>query len=100
MKLKAIEAEIGPQEVERRFVEIFPFNTHGGLMHFAAPWECPAAYNVIECVRQLRSECDNESKQIKFKSQDRLAIVTGNGGVFSSAAVLVLSKKFEKLSKL
>ena len=30
--------------------EDFPINTHGGLLGFGAPWEVPAAYNIIEAV--------------------------------------------------
>jgi acetyl-CoA acetyltransferase len=89
------------EEIEREFVKVFPFNTHGGLMHFAAPWEAPAAFNIIEAVQQLREECDKSYKQVKFpRDKTKIALVTGNGGVFSSAGVLVIEKNHLNKSNL
>ena len=35
-----------------------PINTHGGLLAFAAPWETPAMYNIIEAIDQLNGKAD------------------------------------------
>lgn len=87
--------------VEQEFVQLFPFNTHGGLMHFAAPWESPAAYNVIEAVRQLRYEISESQRQIQLPvSGDLFAIATGNGGIFSSSSVIILRLCRSKMSRL
>jgi acetyl-CoA acetyltransferase len=56
----------------------FPVNTHGGLLGHGAPWEVPAAYNVIEAVHQIRGEATN--RQV---SNCKNAIAYGNGGIFS-----------------
>lgn len=66
---------------------VFPFNTHGGLLAFGAPWEVPAIYNVIEAVEQLNGTADN--RQVK---DCRRALCYGNGGIFSASAVVVLGK--------
>jgi acetyl-CoA acetyltransferase len=33
--------------------DVFPINTHGGLLAFGAPWEVPAMFNIIESFNQL-----------------------------------------------
>lgn len=65
--------------------DTLPVNTHGGLLGFGAPWEVPAMYAVIEAVEQLRGEA--EGRQL---ARARSALVYGNGGVFSAAAVAIL----------
>eukprot|EP00760_Papus_ankaliazontas_P019266 PhM_4_TR17987/c0_g2_i1/m.63430 len=67
-------------------VNDFPFNTHGGLQAFGAPWEVPAMFNVLEAVQQLRGEASGRQVTPKPKR----ALVYGNGGIFSSAAVAIL----------
>jgi acetyl-CoA acetyltransferase len=101
--LRALEAigvcakgEAG-QFVERKYQQLlhndgdlhpndFPFNTHGGLMGFGAPWEVPAMYNILEAVAQLKGEA--EVRQISPKPQR--ALVYGNGGIFSASSVAIL----------
>ena len=70
----------------------FPVNTHGGLLGFGAPWETPALYNVIEAVNQMNRTCG--VRQIKKEVNNSL--VYGNGGIFSSSAVAILSKNEPK----
>jgi acetyl-CoA acetyltransferase len=65
--------------------DVFPVSTHGGLLGYGAPWEVPAMYAVAEAVEQLRREA--AGRQL---SRARAALVYGNGGVFSAAAVAVL----------
>lgn len=65
--------------------QVFPVNTHGGLMAFGAPWEVPAMYNVIEAVRQLRHEAGY--RQVDHAKR---ALVYGNGGIFSASSVAIL----------
>ena len=65
--------------------EIFPVNTHGGLLAFGAPWEVPALYNIIEAFKQLKGNAD--LRQIPHASR---ALVYGNGGIFSHSAVAIL----------
>lgn len=67
--------------------DIFPINTHGGLMGFGAPWEAPATYNIVEAVQQLRHTAG--PRQIK---DARRALVYGNGGIFSASAVAILGR--------
>jgi len=62
-------------------------NTHGGLLSFGAPWEAPAIFSVNEAVRQLTGRAENQQMQ-----NCRKALVYGNGGIFSSSAVAILSK--------
>lgn len=64
----------------------FPFNTHGGLLAFAAPWETPAAYNVIEAVAQL----NGAAAERQVHPKPTRALVYGNGGIFSASAVAIL----------
>ncbi|CAD7930417.1 unnamed protein product [Amoebophrya sp. A25] len=69
----------------RAFLKRFPINTHGGLLCFGAPWEVPAAFNVVEAVRQLTKSYEGTERQI---DNCRRALVYGNGGirfVFSSS---------------
>ena len=65
--------------------DIFPVNTHGGLLSFGAPWETPAMYNIIEAVNQLNGTAG--SRQVPGA---RRALVYGNGGIFSASAVAIL----------
>jgi acetyl-CoA acetyltransferase len=65
--------------------DVFPVNTHGGLLAFGAPWEVPAMYNIIEAFKQLKNTA--EERQIKGASR---ALVYGNGGTFSHSAVAIL----------
>jgi acetyl-CoA acetyltransferase len=67
---------------------IFPINTHGGLLSFGAPWEVPAMFNTIEAVAQLNGTA-GPSRQI---DRCRRALVYGNGGIFSASAVAILEK--------
>lgn len=64
-----------------------PVNTHGGLLSFGAPWECPAIFSVYEAVRQL-----TRSAGAQQVPNARRALVYGNGGIFSSSAVAILSR--------
>jgi acetyl-CoA acetyltransferase len=66
---------------------IFPINTHGGLLSFGAPWETPAMYNIIEAVSQCNQEADG--RQVTHCQR---ALVYGNGGIFSASAVAILEK--------
>eukprot|EP00474_Spongospora_subterranea_P002799 CRZ03257.1 hypothetical protein [Spongospora subterranea] len=67
--------------------DIFPVNTHGGLLSFGAPWEAPALYSVIEAITQLTGQAAN--RQIRNAKR---ALVYGNGGIFSSSAVAILGR--------
>lgn len=71
--------------------EIFPVNTHGGLMAFGAPWEVPAMYNVCEAVAQLTGVAGD--RQVPGA---RRAFVYGNGGIFSASAVALLAKAVDE----
>mmetsp|Transcript_12384 Transcript_12384/g.24082 ORF Transcript_12384/g.24082 Transcript_12384/m.24082 type:complete len:409 (+) Transcript_12384:159-1385(+) len=66
---------------------VLPVNTHGGLLSFGAPWEAPAIFAVIESIRQLTNGAAGQ--QIP---DCRRALVYGNGGIFSSSAVAIMSK--------
>jgi len=68
-----------------------PVNTHGGLLSFAAPWETPAMYNIIEAVDQLNGKADAR----QFENVRR-ALVYGNGGIFSHSAVAILAQPMTK----
>jgi acetyl-CoA acetyltransferase len=70
--------QINPQD-------IFPINTHGGLLAFGAPWEVPAMYNIIEAFAQLQGQAGG--RQIRDAKR---ALVYGNGGIFSHSAVAIL----------
>ncbi|KAI9203598.1 uncharacterized protein BJ171DRAFT_425118 [Polychytrium aggregatum] len=76
----AVDPEFRPQD-------IFPVNTHGGLLAFGAPWEVPAMYNIIEAFHQLTNSAGK--RQVK---DARRALVYGNGGIFSASAVAILGK--------
>lgn len=65
--------------------DVFPVNTHGGLLSFGAPWETPAMYNIIEAVQQLNGAAGK--RQVPGA---RRALVYGNGGIFSASAVAIL----------
>ncbi|KAI8921509.1 thiolase-like protein [Entophlyctis helioformis] len=65
--------------------DIFPVNTHGGLLAFGAPWEVPAMYNIIEAYSQLTGTAG--SRQIR---NARRALVYGNGGILSQSAIAIL----------
>ncbi|KAJ3276128.1 hypothetical protein HDV01_006301 [Terramyces sp. JEL0728] len=65
--------------------DVFPVNTHGGLLAFGAPWEVPAMYNIIEAYTQLIGQAGG--RQVRDASR---ALVYGNGGIFSHSAVAVL----------
>ena len=67
--------------------DLFPINTHGGLLSFGAPWETPAMYNVIEAVEQLNGTA--KDRQVKGAKR---AMVYGNGGIFSASSVCILGK--------
>ena len=62
-------------------------NTHGGLLSFGAPWEAPAMFGIIEAVRQVRNQAGE--RQLAKAST---ALVYGNGGIFTSSAVAILSR--------
>ena len=64
----------------------FPINTHGGLLSFGAPWEAAAIFSILEAVEQIRGIAEN--RQLQNPSP---ALVYGNGGVFTSAAVAILA---------
>ncbi|KAJ3014209.1 hypothetical protein HKX48_005299 [Thoreauomyces humboldtii] len=68
--------------------DVFPINTHGGLLAFGAPWEVPAMYNIIEAVDQLTNRAGPD-RQVR---NARRALVYGNGGIFSASAVAILSR--------
>lgn len=63
-----------------------PVNTHGGLLSFGAPWEAPAIFSIIEAVLQIRGKCGE--RQL---TQASPALIYGNGGIFTSSAVAILS---------
>jgi len=67
--------------------DVFPVNTHGGLLSFGAPWETPAMYNIIEAVEQLNGTAND--RQVKGAKR---ALVYGNGGIFSASSVCILGK--------
>ena len=73
------------EEKSTRPQDIFPVNTHGGLLAFGAPWEVPAMYNIIEAFVQLQGCAAN--RQVRDASR---ALVYGNGGIFSHSAVAIL----------
>ena len=64
----------------------FCINTHGGLLSYGAPWEAPAIFSIIEAVEQIRGDANDH--QIENPSP---ALIYGNGGIFTSAAVAILS---------
>ncbi|KAI9014891.1 thiolase-like protein [Gaertneriomyces semiglobifer] len=66
--------------------DMFPINTHGGLLAFGAPWEVPAMYNIIEAFEQLTHRA-GPARQVR---NARRALVYGNGGIFSASAVAIL----------
>ncbi|KAI8916564.1 hypothetical protein PhCBS80983_g05021 [Powellomyces hirtus] len=66
--------------------DVFPINTHGGLLAFGAPWEVPAMYNIVEAVEQLTHSA-GPHRQVR---NARRALVYGNGGIFSASAVAIL----------
>ncbi|KND01547.1 uncharacterized protein SPPG_03348 [Spizellomyces punctatus DAOM BR117] len=68
--------------------DVFPINTHGGLLAFGAPWEVPAMYNIIEAYDQLTNRAGPQ-RQVR---NARRALVYGNGGIFSASAVAVLGR--------
>ncbi|GBG25209.1 Non-specific lipid-transfer protein [Hondaea fermentalgiana] len=70
---------------------VLPVNTHGGLLSFGAPWEAPAIFAVIEAVRQLNGVAGAQ----QVAEDCRRALVYGNGGIFSSSAVAILSKPIQ-----
>eukprot|EP00960_Hanusia_phi_P045477 757269-Hanusia_phi.AAC.7 len=100
-------------------VKEFPVNTHGGLLSFGAPWEVPAFFSLIEAFEQLSStatEGQSHSSEGYSRTESMIsggrqipnchrAIVygfhrvqlsaltfpAGNGGVFNSSAVVILS---------
>jgi acetyl-CoA acetyltransferase len=65
--------------------DVWPVNTHGGLLGMGAPWEAPAMISLVEAVTQLRGEA--AGRQVPGA---RTALVYGNGGVFSASAVAIL----------
>jgi len=71
---------------------VMPINTHGGLLSFGAPWEAPSIFLIYEAIRQLTG--DAQKQQIRGA---RRALVYGNGGIFSSSAVAILSKALPPL---
>ncbi|PJE51076.1 MAG: hypothetical protein COV29_02265 [Candidatus Yanofskybacteria bacterium CG10_big_fil_rev_8_21_14_0_10_36_16] len=64
----------------------FPVNTHGGLLSFGAPWEAPAMFSIIEAVEQIRGVA--KGRQV---TNPHSALVYGNGGIFTSSSVVILS---------
>mmetsp|Transcript_27528 Transcript_27528/g.42985 ORF Transcript_27528/g.42985 Transcript_27528/m.42985 type:complete len:281 (+) Transcript_27528:546-1388(+) len=67
--------------------EDLPVNTHGGLLGFAAPWEAPAIFSIIEACSQLSGAAVEGGRQLQ---KCQRAAVYGNGGVFTHSAVAVL----------
>ena len=61
-------------------------NTHGGLLSFAAPWETPAMYNIIEATAQLTGTATG--RQVPNATT---ALVYGNGGILSASSMAILS---------
>lgn len=71
--------------------EIFPINTHGGLIGQGAPWEVPAMFSIIEAHEQITGKAEN--RQVPGASR---ALVYGNGGILSSAAVAILERSNDR----
>ena len=71
--------------LETGTMDHFPINTHGGLLCYGAPWEVPAAFNIMEAVAQLRGN------PLGRKVENcRRALVYGNGGIFSASSVAII----------
>lgn len=64
-----------------------PLNTHGGLLSYGHPGAAGGMYHVIEAVQQLRGTCG--ARQVK---DAEVAIVHGDGGVFSAHATAILGR--------
>ncbi|KAI8593324.1 hypothetical protein HDU89_002604 [Geranomyces variabilis] len=71
--------------------DLFPINTHGGLLAFGAPWEVPAMYNIVEAFAQL-THTAGPARQVR---NARRALVYGNGGIFSASAIAILHRRRE-----
>ncbi|KAH9263940.1 hypothetical protein BASA83_012608 [Batrachochytrium salamandrivorans] len=84
--LRAMEKSSGALDETFRPQDIFPVNTHGGLLAFGAPWEVPAMYNIIEAFAQLTNTAGSQ-RQVR---DARRALVYGNGGIFSHSAIAIL----------
>ncbi|KAH6576237.1 hypothetical protein BASA60_004605 [Batrachochytrium salamandrivorans] len=84
--LRAMEKSSGALDETFRPQDIFPVNTHGGLLAFGAPWEVPAMYNIIEAFAQLTKTAGSQ-RQVR---DARRALVYGNGGIFSHSAIAIL----------
>lgn len=65
-----------------------PVNTHGGLLSHGAPWGAPAIFSLIEAVEQLKGKAGK--RQIKTP---KIALVYANGGIFSSATIVILANE-------
>ncbi|NMC26708.1 MAG: thiolase family protein [Syntrophomonadaceae bacterium] len=64
-----------------------PCNTHGGQLSFGQPSFAGGMSHVIEAVRQLRGEAGQ--RQV---SNNRRALVNGNGGTMSTQCCLILER--------
>lgn len=80
--------ESGPFVADNRTAPggTFPMNTNGGGLSYTHSGMY-GIFTIIEAVRQLRGECD--ARQVRGA---KTAICHGTGGVWSSAATLILSR--------
>lgn len=99
--IQAVHDRLVQRGVEGLEDDMFPINTHGGLLAYGAAWEAPAMNGIIEAVAQLTGQAG--SRQARRKHTDRSgtkvtqqlphrALCYGNGGILSSSAVAILAQ--------
>ncbi|MBI4114654.1 MAG: thiolase family protein [Candidatus Niyogibacteria bacterium] len=75
------------QRLSHSHPDIFPVNTHGGLLSGGAPWATPAIFSLIEAVLQIRGEAGE--RQV---TQPDPSLVYANGGIFHYSAVAIIGE--------